>query len=420
MSLFHILAELVIAAALFSYVNHRYLRLPPTVGLMLLAFISALALILLDTIGIGSEEHAIALLKSVDFNQTLLHGMLGYLLFASALNIDLNQLRQQRVIVFVLATLSVVISTVVVGVLCWYALGVAGIHLSPLYCLLFGALISPTDPVAVLGILKKIGISKAMEMKIAGESLFNDGVAVVLFLTLLGMATSSHHESLLDGALMLFMKEAVAGVLFGFALGEITRFALRTVDNNQVEIMLTLATVTGGYAIADYLQLSAPIAVVVAGLIIGNHERGDGITRTTREHLFNFWEFVEEILNAILFVLIGLEVIALTFTREFLLAGLIAIPLVLLGRFVSVALPVTLLRPFSSFAPHTIKILTWGGLRGGISVALALSLPAGPARDLIVPMTYAVVVFSIIAQGLTIDRLVRRLQPEVKGEDLLR
>lgn len=414
MSLFHILAELVIISALFSYINHRYLHLPATVGLMLLAFLFSLGLIALGKLGVDLQQHATLLLKSIDFNQTLLHGMLGFLLFASAFNVNLHDLKQQRVIVFVLATLSVVISTVVVGLLSWYALGAVGIHLSPLYCLLFGALISPTDPIAVLGILKKVGISKAMEMKIAGESLFNDGVGVVLFLILLGMITTQH-ENLLDKALMLFLKEAVFGLLFGFVLGWLARSALRTIDNNQVEIMITLAVVTGGYAVADYLHLSAPIAVVVAGLIIGHHSRGDGITLNTREHLFNFWEFTDEILNAILFVLIGLEVLTLTFTREFLLAGLIVIPLVLLARFVSVALPVTLLRPFSSFAPHTIKILTWGGLRGGISVALALSLPAGPARDLIVPMTYAVVVFSIIAQGLTLNKLVKRLQPDVTG-----
>jgi CPA1 family monovalent cation:H+ antiporter len=268
-------------------------------------------------------------------------------------------------------------------------------------------LISPTDPIAVLAILKRINAPKSLEMQIAGESLFNDGIAVVLFLILLELAGGGEHATLGE-VVSLFAKEALGGVIFGVIAGGFAFWLLRGVDQYPVAIMITLALVTGGYALAEVIHVSAPIAMVVAGLIIGNHGRHLAMTETTRHHLDIFWELVDEILNAVLFVLIGLEVLVVIYTKAHLIASIIAIPIVLLARFVSVGLPLGLLRRIQDFSTNAVTILTWGGLRGGVSVALALSLPVGPQRNLIVPITYAVVAFSIIVQGLTIGKLLAR------------
>jgi CPA1 family monovalent cation:H+ antiporter len=285
-------------------------------------------------------------------------------------------------------------------------LGVLGLELPLIYCLLFGALISPTDPIAVLGIIKKANVPKSLETKITGESLFNDGVAVVVFLVLLKIAAGTGEISAAAVA-GLFFKEAVGGAVFGLLIGAIAYWMLKSIDNYQVEVLITLALVTGGFALADTLHLSGPIAIVVAGLLVGNHGRLLAMSDTVREHLDTFWELVDEVLNAVLFVLIGLEVLILTLNREYIIAGIILIPLILMARFVCVGIPVVVLKKFRTFSPHVIKILTWGGLRGGISVALALSLPPGKHRDVILTITYAVVVFSIIVQGLTMGKLVR-------------
>lgn len=276
-----------------------------------------------------------------------------------------------------------------------------------IYCLLFGALISPTDPIAVLGILKKAGVPESLETKITGESLFNDGVAVVVFLIFLEIATGTHE---ITAALILglFVKEALGGVIFGLLIGWIAYWMLKSIDNYQVEVLITLALVTGGFALADALHISGPIAIVVAGLLIGNHGRLLAMSDTVRDHLDTFWELVDEVLNAVLFVLLGLEVLVLTFTREYFIAGIALIPLLLMARFISVGWPVLILKRFRTFSPHVIKILTWGGLRGGISVALALSLPPGKYREAILSITYMIVTFSIIVQGLTIGRLVQK------------
>lgn len=407
MSLFHIIAVLVVLAALFSYLNHRYVGLPSTVGLMVMALALSFLLEGAGALGYAVEGHAARLLHSIDFDQTVLHGLLGFLLFAAALHIDLAELAQQRWPVLLLATIGVAISTTIVGVLLWLALGVFGIALPFIYCLLFGALISPTDPIAVLALLKEAGVHKDLEMKIAGESLFNDGVGVVLFLVLAGLATGQKHVTF-DEVSLLIVREIGGGVLFGVIAGAVVARMLAHTASYQVAVLVTLALATGGYALADAWQLSAPIAMVMAGLLIGNHGRRLAIPEETRQYLDTFWQFVDEILNAVLFVLIGLEVLVLIYTRDHLIASVLAIPIVLLARFISVGLPIGLLHAIQGFTPGTVKILTWGGLRGGVSVALALSLPAGPARDLILSMTYAVVAFSIIAQGLTIDRLIAR------------
>jgi len=406
-SLFHTIAILLVLAALFSYVNYRYIGLPASVGLIVMALALSFSLEAMGALGFGMEDRAAHLLANINFNQAVLHGMLGFLLFAGALHINLNELARQRWAVLLLATVGVILSTLLIGVLLWWLLGVVGIHLSFLYCLLFGALISPTDPIAVLAILKRINAPKSLEMQIAGESLFNDGVAVVLFLVLLGLATGGEQATHGEVAI-LFAKEAVGGVIFGLVAGGGAFWLLRSVDHYPVAIMITLALVTGGYALAEVMHVSAPIAMVVAGLIIGNHGRDFAMTETTRHHLDIFWELVDEILNAVLFVLIGLEVLVVVYTEAHLIASLIAIPIVLLARFVSVGLPLGLLRRTQDFSSNAVTILTWGGLRGGVSVALALALPLGHERNLIVPITYAVVAFSIIVQGLTIGKLLAR------------
>jgi len=406
MKLFNILAILITLSAVFSYINHRFIRLPTTIGVMAISLLASLGLIALGSLGFGLEENARILLNSIDFDETLLHGMLSFLLFAGALHVNLVDLSRQKYIISTLATLGVIGSTFIIGFASWWVLGWLSINLPFIYCLLFGALISPTDPIAVMGILKKARVPASLETKITGESLFNDGVAVVVFLVILEIATGTQGVTVASVA-GLFIKEALGGLVFGLLIGAIAYWMLKSVENYQVEILITLALVTGGFALADTLHLSGPIAIVVAGLLIGNHGRMLAMSDEVRDHLDKFWELVDEILNAVLFVMIGLEVLILTFNRSYLLAGIILIPLLLAARFICVGIPVVLLKPFRTFSPHVIKILTWGGLRGGISVALALSLPAGPNREAILAVTYIIVVFSIIVQGLTIGKLVK-------------
>lgn len=411
MEFLNLSAILITLSALFSYINHRFIGLPTTIGVMLIALLLSLLLILIGELGAARFENmAERLLRGVDFDVTLMHGMLSFLLFAGALHINLADLRQQKWVITILATVGVILSTMIVGVLTWIVLGWLGIGIPFIFCLLFGALISPTDPIAVLATLKCVGIAKSLETKIAGESLFNDGVGVVVFLVIAGLAMDPENVSVGTAAL-LFFREAVGGILFGLALGYTGFFLLRSIDNYQVEVLITLSLVTGGYAMALALHTSGLISIVVAGLLIGNRGRNLAMSDRTREHLDTFWELVDEVLNAVLFVLIGLEVLVLQFTREYLIAGLLMIPVVMFARTVSVGVPVNLLKLklTGAFSPHVIKILVWGGIRGGISVALALSLPPGPMRDIIVAMTYVVVVFSILVQGLTIGKVAKRL-----------
>jgi len=415
MKLFNILAILITLSAGFSYINHRFIRLPTAIGLMLIALLVSLGLIALDPLGFGLKEDARLLLASIDFDETLLHGMLSFLLFAGALHVNLADLARQKYIIGFMATLGVIGSTFIMGFTSWWVLGWLDIDLPFIYCLLFGALISPTDPIAVMGILRKAGVPESLETKITGESLFNDGVAVVVFLVILEAATGSHEVTAV-WVTGLFMKEVLGGLVYGLLIGGVAYWMLKSVENYQVEVLITLALVTGGFALADALHLSGPIAIVVAGLLIGNHGRMLAMSDEVRDHLDKFWELVDEILNAVLFVLIGLEVLVLTFNRAYILVGIILIPLLLAARFVCVGIPVVILKRFRTFSPNVIKILTWGGLRGGISVALALSLPAGKNREAILAVTYTIVVFSIIVQGLTIGKLVKS-EPGLSAED---
>ena len=407
MNLFDITALLITLTAIFSFINHCTLKLPMTIGVMVIGLLMSLTLLLLKPLGIDLTIQAAAILKSIDFNQTLMHGMLSYLLFAGALHVNLADLARQKWLITSLATIGVLASTAIIGGLLWLSLSLIDIELPFIYCLVFGALISPTDPIAVLAILRTVHAPKSLETKITGESLFNDGVGVVIFMLISGFAFGEV-DITIGSVVIFFLKEVLGGVVFGFVVGGITYAMLKRVDNYQVEILLTLALVTGGYALAEALHFSAPIAVVVAGLMIGNHGRLLAMSEITREHLDTFWELIDEILNAVLFVLIGLEILIITFESQLLIAGGISIVIVLFARFVSVGMPVLFIRKFRELTPGVTRILTWGGLRGGISVALALSLPASPERETILTITYCVVVFSILVQGLTIGKLIKR------------
>jgi Na+:H+ antiporter len=407
MDLFTLSAVLIFLAAMFSYINYRFIGLPTTIGVMLISLVISLAVVVFHSFGLQAGLNSEEILRSIDFDATVFRGMLSFLLFAGALHVNLNDLRDRKWIIGSLATFGVLISTFLIGGATWYILGWIGISLPFIFCLLFGALISPTDPIAVMGILKTAGLSKSLETKIAGESLFNDGVGVVVFIVILELSSGIGDVSAFSVA-ELFVREALGGALFGLAVGYMAYQLLRRVDDFHVELLITLATVMGGYALATALHLSGLIAIVMAGLLVGNQGRLLGMSDRTRHHLDIFWELIDELLNAVLFVLMGLEVLVLTFTEQYLMAGLFMIPAVLFARFVSVGIPVLAICRFWKFSPGAVRIMTWGGLRGGISVALALSLPQGPERDIIIAVTYIVVVFSILVQGLTIRRLVRR------------
>lgn len=405
MELLNAAAVLITLAAVFGFINVRFVHMPTTIGIMMIALLCSVILIIAGQLGLADlREQASRLLQTIDFHETLMQGMLSFLLFAGALHVDLADLAKQKWVILILATFGVITSTVIVGSLSWIVLDVLGLGIPFIYALLFGALISPTDPIAVMGILKQAGVSKSLETKIAGESLFNDGVGVVVFLVLLGIATSGQTPTA-SSIGMLFLKEALGGIVFGLVTGGIAFWMLRQVNNYQIEVLITLSLVMGGYALATQLHLSGPIAMVVAGLLIGNHGRIFAMSDSTREHLDTFWELLDEIFNAVLFVLMGLEIMILTLQHEYLLAALVIIPLVLFARFVSIGLPIVLLSYIREFSPRVVEIMTWGGLRGGISIALALSLPLGAERDIILAITYAVVVFSIFVQGLTIGKL---------------
>jgi CPA1 family monovalent cation:H+ antiporter len=411
----NIVAILLVLTAAFSYLNHRYLKWPMTIGVMAIALGLSLAIIGLDQLGFTTlRGHEHALLTSIDFTEVLMQGMLSFLLFAGALHVDINQLRQVAWQVGVLALVGTALSTLIIGYGSWYLLGALGIALPLAYCLLFGALISPTDPIAVLGVLKSAHVPQSVEATIAGESLVNDGVGVVLFALLLEMLQTGVPPTLGAG-LALFAREALGGVVYGVVVGYFVFRVLRTIDDPQVEVLITLATVVGGYALAHALHVSGPLAMVAIGLLIGNSGRAFAMSDRTRERLDLFWQLVDEILNGVLFVLIGLEFAVIVFPSGSFVAVLLVVALCLLARYLVVGLPTTAGRRWFGLPPHSGLLLTWSGVRGGISVALALSLPPGPERNLVLMLTYTVVVFSILVQGLTVGRFARALGLSTAG-----
>ena len=417
LSLFNLGALVVSLAALAGWLNHRWLRLPHSIGLVLIALAVSFAALLIDAAipSLGLERTVRDTLIRIDFYETLMTGMLGFLLFAGALHVDLGHLVSRRWAIGTLATAGILLSTGLVATGAYLLSGLAGLEIPLSYCLVFGALISPTDPIAVLGILKQTKVPASLEAKIAGESLFNDGVGVVLFTILVAVATGGdgHGSELTAGGIVqLFLTEAVGGVVLGLLAGYVAYRAMQAIDEHNLEVLITLSLVMGTYALARELHVSGPIAMVVAGLFIGNHGTRFAMSESTRDHVEKFWSLLDEILNSLLFLAIGFEVFALALTPSMFWIASIAIPLVLTARFVSVSLPIRALSLWREFTPGAIPVLTWGGLRGGISVALALSLPASPVRDEILAATYGVVVFSIVVQGLTLERVVRaRVNP---------
>ena len=405
--MFETATAFLVLTAVLAWFNRRHVGLPTTIGVMVIALALSLTLIGLDALGFGGlREYAASLLAPVDFSDVLMRGMLSLLLFAGALHVDLSELREYRVEVAVLAVVGTILSTVVVAFGLFCLLPFAGLSLTLPYCLVFGALISPTDPIAVMGILRKAGVPRGMELVIGGESQFNDGIGVVLFSALSEMARNGEMPSA-GHVIELLSREAGGGVLFGLALGYVCYRMLKSIDSYQEEVMITLAAVLGGYALASHLHVSGPLAIVVAGLVVGNHGRALAMSDETRRHVDMFWELLDEMLNAALFVLIGLEMLSIQFSRAVAAAGLAVIALVLMARLGSVGVPMALMRRRSRLPRGALWVLTWGGLRGGISVALVLSLHPGAERALMVPLTYAVVLFSVVAQGLTIGRVAK-------------
>ena len=410
MNILDITAILLTLASVFAYINHRWIKLPVTIGIMLISLLASLLMLVVGNFYPSLTVGATEFVQSIDFNEALMNCMLSYLLFAGALHVNMTELKKQRRIVAIMATIGVTITTFAVGTIAYYIFGMLGIEIGYAWCLVFGALIAPTDPVAVLGILKTAGAPKSLETKITGESLFNDGVGVVIYLVLVGIATSGIGNVTVGGVAHDFLVEAGGGILLGLILGFICYKLLESIDNYHVEVLLTLALVTGGYRLAMAHHLSGPLAMVVAGLMIGNHARENAMSERTRSQIDTFWELIDEILNALLFLLIGIEIFILKMSTPVIIAGLILIPVTLIVRFISAAVPVKILGRTRKFTPGVIKILTWGGIRGGISVALALAIPksAGAAREYILLVTYIIVIFSIAVQGLTLKPLIAR------------
>ncbi|MEM8979370.1 MAG: sodium:proton antiporter [Pseudomonadota bacterium] len=408
MSFLQIASLLIVLAASFGTINYLVFKLPSAIGILIVALLASFGVMLVDWIypAFGVADVVRTQVKAIEFSEALLEGMLGLLLFAGALHVKLTDLKREWLPVLFMATMGVALSTAIVGV------GFSWLTGMPLLIgLVFGSLISPTDPVAVLGVLRQANLKQSLETKIAGESLFNDGVGYVVFLVLVGLAfpSDAHHGNGLSDAFLLFAQEAFGGAILGLALGWAAFRVMRRIDDYSLEVLITLALAFGGYELAVALHVSAPIMAVCAGLLIGDIGTKHGMSEKTRDYVDAFWKLIDEILNAVLFLMIGFEVFAIVFETDFLIAGVLAIGLALLARLAAVAVPVLLLTPFRTFSTGVIPIMTWGGLKGGISVALALSLPESEWTALILTATYVVVIFSIIIQGLTVAPLAKRL-----------
>jgi CPA1 family monovalent cation:H+ antiporter len=409
MALYNVFAVITVLAAVFGYINHRFIKLPGTIGIMIISLLSSLLIILLGEIRPLLFDQIIRLIKSIDFYTILMKIMLSFLLFAGAFHIDGRSMKAQGLSILAFATIGTLISTFAVASIFYAFCALLHFPVGFLYCLLFGALISPTDAIAVLSILRQAHIPGSLETKINGESLFNDGVAIVIFITVYEIISGGAANLDAGRIVWLFLREAGGGMLLGALLGYLGYQLLRSIDHYQIEVMITLAIVTGGYFLADQLGISGPLAMVVAGLITGSKSRDEAMSDTTRDYIDKFWEMIDEFLNAILFLLIGFEMLVLPFNWLFILLGLICIPITLLARYLSVLIAISLLRYRTAFEKNAIAILTWGGLRGGIPVALALSVPREMHGELFVVITYITVLFSIIVQGLTIKKVVKKL-----------
>ncbi|HMG66863.1 MAG TPA: sodium:proton antiporter [Chitinophagaceae bacterium] len=405
---YSILTILVVLTAVFSYINYRFIRLPATIGIMLIALLASLCIVIIGSFYPLLLRHFTGVVKSIDFEDVLMRVMLSFLLFAGALHVDIHKLRKEIIPIISFSTIGVLISTACIGVIVYLLFKVFSFNIPFIYCLLFGALISPTDPIAVLGILRKAKISASLETKIVGESLFNDGVGIVVFITIFEIARLGPGNVPFLQIAWLFLKEAGGGVVWGIVLGYAGFYLLRSIDQYQVEVLITLAMVMGGYLLATSFHVSGPLAMVVAGIITGNIGMAKAMSVTTRDYLKKFWELIDEILNAVLFILIGFEMLIISIKGNLLWICFTAPLVILFARWLSVSIPILLLSFKRTFEKNSIAILTWGGLRGGISVALAFSLPAYMHREEFLSITYVVVIFSIVVQGLTIGKMARK------------
>ena len=409
MQLYTILTIIVSVCAVFAYLNARFIKLPPAIGIMVLSLLFSVLLITAGRLVPNFSAAVIKMVGTINFHSLLMNIMLSFLLFAGSIHVKAHSLKRQMLPVAILSTVGTLISTVLVGIMVYFVFGLFNMHIPIIYCLLFGVLISPTDPIAVLAILKQAGIPNTLYTKIEGEALFNDGVAVVVFLALLDVAQTGVQNLSITHSVLVFIQEACGGLLFGLALGYAGFWLMRPIDNYQVEVLITVAMVMGGYQLTGLLHVSGPLAMIAAGIVTGNTGSGHAMSVTTKEYLDKFWELVDEIMNAVLFLLIGLQVLVIPTGITLILTGIATIVIVLLARWVSVALPVLIMRHKIRFEKNAIAILTWGGLRGGLSVAMALSLPVEMYRSQFVAVTYVVVVFSIVVQGLTIGKVTRVL-----------
>jgi CPA1 family monovalent cation:H+ antiporter len=414
MSIFEIAAALIGLSALFGYLNHKFLKLPHTIGLVVIALAASLVVVLIELIWPETDvsEIVTGVLLGIDFHEAVMHGLLSFLLFAGALHVDFSVFRSRSLAIALMATLGILISTFLIGWATWVLLNFFGIETPFIWALVFGALISPTDPVAVLGLFKTVNVPASLEAKMAGESLFNDGVGVVVFTVVVAIAVGSGGhtgEMTVAKVAELFLTEAVGGAVLGLVAGYIGYRAMHHIDEHNLEVLITLAMVMVTYVVALRLHMSGPIAMVVAGLLIGNKGMRFAVSENTRDHIRKFWSLLDEILNSVLFLLIGLEVLVVGHRADHVGVALLIIPVTIAARWVAVFIPIAILSPWRSFTKGAIPILTWGGLRGGIAVALALSLPFNEYKPTILTITYAVVLFSIIVQGLTIKPLVERM-----------
>lgn len=409
MLVYNLITIIIVFTAVFGYINFRYIKLPGTIGIMLISLVASLLIIgigfLYPAFFLGTKK----LISTVDFHTALMKIMLSFLLFAGAIHIDLNMLKRESVSIFTFSTIGVLISTFIVGALFYVSAKAFELPIDFIYCLLFGALISPTDPIAVLGILKKAKIPRTLEMKFSGESLFNDGVAVVVFITIYEIITAGIQNVSAAEIAWLFIKEAGGGIAFGVLLGYMGYYILRSIDNYVVEVLITVAIVMGGYLLADHLHISGPLAMVVAGIITGNKSMEESMSNVTRDYIDKFWQMMDEVLNAILFLLVGFQMLIIPFNITMVWLGCVSIVIVLFARFISVAIPITFLKYKKTFEKNAVFILTWGGLRGGLSVAMALSIPSEMHSETFVSVTYIIVLFSIIVQGLTIGKFAKKL-----------
>ncbi|WP_313031012.1 sodium:proton antiporter [Soonwooa sp.] len=406
MELYYSFSVLIVLASIFSYINYRFLKLPSTIGIMVIAIAVSIFLVLFgEAVLPRTFGHLHDLMNSINFTEVLMGAMLNFLLFAGGIHININDLKEQIWPVVVFSTVGVVISTFIVGFGVFYILPLVGIEMPLLYCLVFGALISPTDPVAVLSILKQANVSKSLETKVAGESLFNDGMAVVVFAVLLQLATGVDIDITAESIGVLLIKEAGGGILLGVLLGYFTSRLMREVDDYIISVLVTLSVVMGGYLIAKQLHISGPLTMVAAGLFMGNFNKNFKMKSITQDYLIKFWELIDEILNAVLFLFIGFELLMIKDLDHYMIPGLIAIAIVLVARFISIWGPTQFMSFKSRFTPQTVKVLVWGGIRGGVSIALAMSIPKSEYSTIILSITYCVVVFSIIVQGLSIGKV---------------